>query len=225
MDKKITLVLVDDHTLVREGVKTLLHFFGPFEVIGEAGTAEEGFSIISEHAPDIALIDISLPDASGLKLLRDVRAAAPGTKTVILSMHTDSEHVNEALSSGANGYLVKDSNPEMLVACLQTVIKGDMYLDSTISKNLSRQEAHRISSVSDEGKAYSSLTLREREILTLLAEGRTAKEIAGMLFLSRKTVENYRTSIMNKLSLGTVIDLVKFAVRNRIIDPENWKEG
>jgi DNA-binding NarL/FixJ family response regulator len=222
-DRK-TVLLVDDHPLFREGVKGLLHSAPVFEVIGEAGSAREALDLARKQAPDLAIVDISLPDRSGIELTRALRNLAPALQVLIVSMHTHIDYIVEAFQAGARGYVTKESSSERLVQGLKTVAGGEFYVDSTLSHRVVKlilETSKEETRITDE--KYSSLTPREEEVLRLLVEGFTSSEIADNLYISPKTVENHRTNIMNKLGLHSTLELVRYAVKIGLIDPERWK--
>jgi len=224
MDGQRTLVIVDDHPFFREGLKSLLSHHPRFRVVGEAGSAEQGLRVAKELQPDIVVMDISLPDGSGIDVAREIRTRFPRIGVVILSMHSRIDYITKAFEAGATGYVTKDSATERFVECLETVTKGDYYMDASLSRSLvhnlmksARQEPR----IADAG--YSKLTAREQEIMRLLAEGHSAKQIAENLFISPKTVENHRANIMAKLDLHSAMDLVRYAAKLGLIDVDLWK--
>jgi DNA-binding NarL/FixJ family response regulator len=223
--QKRSLLIVDDHPLFREGLKSIIGRNTKYSVVGEAKNGREGLQIALELKPDLVLIDISLPDKSGLQLTREIRSRLPDTRILIISMHSKIDYIAEAFQSGATGYVVKESASNGLLKALESVIRGDYFLDSSLSHavvesllNFPIKEAR----IKDD--EYGSLTPREQEIMRLLAEGLSVKEIAARLFISRKTVENHRSNIMNKLGLHNAIELIRYAARLGLIDVDLWKE-
>jgi DNA-binding NarL/FixJ family response regulator len=224
MMKKKSILIVDDHPLVREGLKVIIGRSSKFEVVGEAGEAREGFRMAEELKPDLVLLDISLPDESGIELTRRIKSALPEALILIVSMHSKIDYVTEAFKAGATGYLVKESAAEKLLTALESVATGEHYLDSPVSHSVIQQlikSPEKDMKIAD--GPYGSLTPREQEILRMLAEGLSAKEIAEKLFISPKTVENHRTNIMNKLGLNSSIELARYAARIGLIDIDRWK--
>lgn len=224
--KKKTILIVDDHPLVREGLKVIIGRNAMFEVVGEAGSAREGLRMAEALKPDLSLLDISLPDESGLDLARRIRTALPDTRILVISMHAGIDYVAQAFKAGATGYMVKDSAAARLQNALESVLKGDYYLDSSLSpqvvEELIRSPEKEITSIKD--VAYRSLTPREQEIMSLLAKALSIKEIADQLFISPKTVENHRTNIMNKLGLRSALELARYAARLGLINVDEWKD-
>lgn len=226
MVKKKTILIVDDHPLVREGLKVIIGRSSKFEVVGEAGAAREGLRMAEGLKPDLVLLDISLPDESGLELARKIRTTLPDTRILVISMHSGIDYVAQAFKAGASGYMVKDSAAARLQNALESVAKGDYYLDSSLSpqvvEELIRAPGKEITRIKD--ATYRSLTPREQEIMPLLAKDLSVKEIADQLFISPKTVENHRTNIMNKLGLRTSLELARYAARLGLIDVDEWKD-
>jgi DNA-binding NarL/FixJ family response regulator len=225
MMKKKSILIVDDHPLVREGLKVIIGRSSKFEVIGEAGAAREGFRLAGELKPDLVLLDISLPDESGIELTRRIRSALPGARILIVSMHSKIDYITEAFKAGASGYVVKESAAERLLTALESVATGEYYLDSPVSHSVIQ---HLIKSPERDMKitdgAYESLTPREQEIMRMLAKDLSVKEIGTQLFISPKTVENHRSNILNKLGIRSPLELVRYAAKIGLIDLDCWKD-
>jgi DNA-binding NarL/FixJ family response regulator len=222
-DKK-KILLVDDHPLFREGVKSLLGDNHSFQIIGEAGDGQEAIRLAKTLKPDLVLLDISLPDKSGIEITRELKNLFPEILIMIVSMHTKIDFIAEAFRAGALGYVIKESAAERLVQGLETVARGDYFLDSSLSHKVVEKILGfptKEAKITDE--KYAGLTPREEQVLRLLAEGHSAKEVGEKLFISPKTVENHRASIMDKLDLHSTLDLIRYAVRLGLIDPDDWK--
>ena len=225
MADKTRIIIIDDHPLFREGIKTIIARSGQFEIVAESGTGRDGFEKTIQLKPDLVLLDISLPDESGMEVARRIRYQLPKTRIIILSMHSRIDYIVEAFQSGATGYVVKESAAERLDQALNAVAAGEYFLDSSISHEVVAKlmsSPTKESKVSDAG--YSQLTPREQEIMRMLAEGSSKSEIAESLCISIKTVENHRANIMRKLNIHSAMELVRYAARLGLIDVDLWKE-
>ena len=225
MTTKISILLIDDHPLFREGIKSIIERNVRYQVAGEAGTAEQGLQMARQIKPDMIIVDLSLPDRSGIDLIRELFHYLPKVRIMVVSMHSKIDYIVKAFQSGATGYLVKDSASEMLLQGIDHVLKGDYFMDPSVShqvvKKLAAVPAKSPAVVNTTG--YDALTLREQEVLVMLAEGLSAKQVADKLFISAKTAENHRSSIMRKLELHSAIDLARYAARLGLIDIDLWK--
>jgi DNA-binding NarL/FixJ family response regulator len=217
--KPLRVVLADDHTLVRAGIRSLLERIPGIEVVGEADTGLEALALIGAHQPDVALIDIAMPGLNGLDVATRVASDWPQVRVIVLSVHANEEYVAQALRAGAVGYLLKDSATAELDLALEAVCRGETYLSPAISRTVISGYLARHAGA---GRGTESpLTPRQREILTLLAGGKSTKEIAGMLSLSAKTVETHRAQLMERLNIHDVPGLVKYALHLGLIPPVN----
>ena len=225
MDQKKSILIVDDHPLFREGLKTIIARDKHFEVIGEAGNGREGFRMARELQPDLVLVDISLPDQNGIELTREIRTLLPHTGILIVSMHSKIDYIAKAFQAGALGYVVKESAAGRLIKGLEYVSRGDYFLDSSVShkvvENLIKSPAKE-TKITD--AAYGALTPREQEVMRLFAEGLSSKKIAEKLFISPKTVDNHRNNILSKLGLHSTMELVRYAAKLGLIDVDLWKK-
>lgn len=218
---EIKVVLIDDHPPVRDGVKAALQTDSAIKIVGEGETGAELMSILESRKADIVILDISLPDSSGIELLTTIRSRFPLVKVIMLSMYSRSDYVLEAITNGASGYMTKETSPMKLIGGIKQVNSGDFYFDQvTLNVIIHKAMEHpqRFYDVKDE--AYEQLTAREQEIMRLLAEGFSVKRIAQSLFISYRTVENHRTSIFRKLNVKNSAELVHYATRLGIIDIE-----
>lgn len=215
----LRVLLVDDHALVRAGIRALIDAIENTTVVGEAGDAVEAMRIARERSPDIVLTDIAMQGASGLALAEQIAGELPQIRVILLSMHTDESYVQQALKIGAAGYIVKDAAATELVAALQAVATGGNYLSPSVSRQvmegIGKQLAAGVSG------PLADLTERQREILTLLAKGRATKQIAFDLGISVKTVETHRGQIMKRLGLSDLAALVRFAVREGLVSADD----
>ena len=206
--KKIRVLLADDHKILRKGVRMLIDSQPDMEVVGEAKTGREAIEEARKLKPDIVVMDVSMPELNGIEGTRQICDELTQTKVIALSMHKDSVYVRETLRAGARGYLVKDSEDDDLVKAIRSVHRGEAFLSPAISDAVLTDYRKHVSNPVD------LLTSREREILTMIAEGKANKEIANTLNLSVYTVESHRGSVMEKLNLHNTGDIVRFAIRN-----------
>jgi two-component system response regulator NreC len=211
------LLLVDDHAVVRSGLRMLLESEPDFEIIGEAGTAREALKAVVDGRPDIVLMDIGLPDLSGIEAAAEIKRLRPETAIVALTIHEDEEYFFKMLAAGASGYVPKRAAPEELLTALRTAAIGEVYLYPSLAKLLVKDYLAQ-DSAPRAAEALDGLTDREREVLTHLAEGASNLEIAETLSISPKTVARHRENIMRKLGLHSRADLVKYAIRKGIIE-------
>jgi DNA-binding NarL/FixJ family response regulator len=225
MAPKKTILIVDDHPLIREGLISILKSAAGYEVVGQAGNARNAIRMVKNLKPDLVLLDLALPDKSGIELSREIRNISPPTRILIVSMHSRVDYIVKAFQAGATGYMVKESATEKLLQGIEHVVNGEYFMDGSVSHRVVEklmQTPEKEMKITD--AAYETLTPREQEITVLLAEGYSAKETAAKLFISPKTVENHRTSIMNKLGLHSTLELVRYAARLGLIDVDLWKE-
>jgi len=216
--KKIKVLIVDDHTLVRDGIRALLELVADIEVVGEATHGKEALEKVEQLTPDVVLMDLAMPVMGGLEATRRIRKHFPETKVLALTQYDDSDYVIPVIEAGASGFVTKMAAFSELALAIQTVYRGESFLSPSAATALV-QEYRLKSSAQGEKDPYHQLTDREREVLKLVAEGYTARAIADMLVVSPKTVEWYKTSLMNKLDLHSKTELIKFAIRKGIIAP------
>lgn len=209
------VVLADDHTMIRVGLRAVLEQQPGWEVVGEAATGVEAISLVRQLAPHILVTDMVMPGLSGLEVVREVVTASPTTRVVVFSMHKDHSYLREALRAGAIAYVLKESLTTELVTAIQYALEGRRYVSPSLSEHILDVYAQPAMPASDD--PYRLLTAREREVLVLTAQGRTSVEIAEQLSLSLRTAENHRTNVMRKLDLRTIPDLVRYAIRRGLI--------
>ena len=212
MREKIHILLADDHAVVRQGFKMILAAQPDMEIVGEAGNGREAVELAGTLQPDVIVMDVAMPELNGIEATRRLADSSPRTRVLALSMHKDSVYVREILRAGARGYLLKDSIASDLLAAVRAVARGEGYLSPGVSDAVLDDYRRHVTDPID------LLTSREREVLQMIAEGKTNKEIAGALNLSVYTVDAHRGKIMEKLNLHSIGEMVRFAVRNGLID-------
>lgn len=211
MNKKIKIVLVDDHAVVRAGVKRLLEQEDLFEVTGEAESGEKAYQLFGELNPDVMVMDLSMPGMGGLEAIRRILMRYEKAKILVLSMHEDLSFANQALKLGAKGYLIKNTLGDDLVKSIQAISKGEVFLSDEIAKKIAMQ------SIDGDQDLIHTLSAREFEIFRLLAEGLEVEAIATTLNISSKTVSNYQTMIKQKLKINTPVELIRYAIKAGVI--------
>ncbi len=212
----IRLLLVDDHAVVRSGLKMLLDSESDVEIVGEAGTAAEALQVAAEVRPDVILMDIGLPDKSGIEATREIKRRFEKMSVVALTIHEDEEYFFKMLEAGASGYVPKRAAPEELLNAIRAAATGEVYLYPSLAKLLVKDYLSQ-ERPADEKSNLDGLTEREHEVLTYLAEGKSNEEISKSLVISPKTVERHRDNIMHKLNLHSRSELVRYAIRKGII--------
>ena len=212
----VRVLLADDHTLLRAGVRALLEEIEDIEVVAEAKDGREALQLVETHRPDVVLSDITMPVMNGLELTTRLTRDTPNVRVIVLSMHASEEYVWQALRAGASGYLLKDAGVSELEFAIKAVARGETYLTPAVSKHVIGEYVRR--TVGESGP-LDLLTPRQREILQLVAEGRTTKEIARVLKVSVKTVETHRAQLMDRLDIHDVTGLVRFAIRVGLVQP------
>jgi DNA-binding NarL/FixJ family response regulator len=216
MDKKFRIIIAEDHTIVREGLRALLSSDPNFEVVGEVEDGREAIRVTERLEPDLVLMDLSMPRMSGMEAIREIKRRCPQTKVIVLTVHKTEEYVLASLDAGAEGYVLKDASHAELGMCIKHVIQGKRYLspevsDKVINGYLDGKKTLKPSTV------WDTLTQREREILKLIAEGYKNKEIADYLCISIKTVEKHRANLMGKLDLHSASALTAFAIEKGLV--------
>jgi DNA-binding NarL/FixJ family response regulator len=207
---KINIILVDDHQMFRDGVKSVLSDEENIKIIGEVGSGKELYELLESITPDLIITDISMPDISGIEVAQYITENYPNIKILILSMHSNKEFITKALSVGANGYLPKDTSMSELLEAINTIYKGDNYFNKSISDTI-------LNSLMNKPKEENkSLTKREKEIINLVVDGLSNKEIADKLCISIRTVDSHKNNIMQKLNLKSSVELVKYAIKNNL---------
>lgn len=208
------VVIAEDHQIVREGIRTLLENAVSCEVVGEAGDGREALEVIAEERPDVLVVDLSMPQLNGLEVIRRVHENDPEVGVIVLSMHGDAGYVARALQAGASGYLVKEDTTEHLVEAIERVEQGMHFFSPRLRERVERLVKEGRDAPTD---PVERLTDREREILQLVAEGYTSREIADRLHISPRTVDTHRANLMDKLELEGISELIRYAIRKNII--------
>jgi len=206
------IVIVDDHTLVRQGLKRIIGEMADLEVIGEAGDGLELLKLLEKITPHMILLDISMPNLRGNEAIREIKALHPEVKILILSMHKEKEYLYQAISAGANGYFLKEDADTELSTAIETIRRGKIYISPLLSGDVADDWAQTYRGKSKLPYEPDNLTTREREVLKMIAEGKSSKTIADLLFISVRTVERHRANLMDKLSLKKTANLVKHAI-------------
>ncbi len=212
---KVRILLADDHTILREGIKVLLNRERDMEIVAEAEDGAQALEQVRSVKPDVVVMDISMPKIGGLEVTREITETFPDVKVVILTMHDNEEYLVQALKSGAKGYVLKEAAATDLAEAIRAVVRGDAYLYPAVARKLVDDYVNRVRTIKT---ASESLTPREREVLKLVAEGHTNKEIADYLGISVKTVENHRANLMRKLDLHDRTELARYAIKIGLVE-------
>ena len=216
--KRITVLLAEDHSIVREGLRSLLEFGGDFKVVGEAATGRQAIELARTLCPDVVVMDIAMPGLNGFEATRQILSAAPATRVLVLSAHSDDEYVAHMAAVGAAGYLVKQNSGQMLVHAIKQIVAGHSYFSPSIAKRLGDAERKSRESGEPRGKPKRPLTAREAEVLQLVAEGAANKQVAAALGISVKTVEKHRQQLMDKLNIHDTAGLTRHAIAAGVIE-------
>ena len=214
--KRVRVLIADDHAIVRAGVRLILESEPDIEVAGEAHDGLETLELAERLSPDVILMDISMPRMSGLDATREVTKAMPAIRVLGLTMHEDDRYFFEMLEAGASGYVVKGASPEELLSAIRAVARGQAYIHPSLAGKLLDDYLHRVNT-GEERDSFGGLTRREQEVLTLIGEGDTSREIAEKLVISVNTVERHWANIMEKLDLHSKTELVKYAIRKGLV--------
>ncbi len=216
MANRYRIVLADDHALVRRGLRRILGEKSELEIVGEAGDGLQLLGIVSKLAPDLVILDVSMPNIRGIEAIPEIRRAHSAVKILILTMHKDEEYLYEAISAGANGYLLKEDAEQELFAAINDIRSGKIYISPRLADR-SMEDWARILRGEGEFAPAAPLTVREREVLKLIVEGKSNKEIGDMLCISVRTVERHRANMMDKIKVRKTADLVQYALRKRFV--------
>ncbi len=211
-EKTVSVLLAEDHTIVRQGLAKLLEAEPRIQVIGEARNGREAVTKVEELKPDVVIMDIAMPLLNGIEATRQIKKKRPQTKVIILSMHSHDRFISELFTLGASGYLLKDSSGPDIIHAIESAIEGDTYLSPSISRKVIEDYVSLKKTKSSREELYSKLSNREREVFQMIAEGRSTKEIAEVLFVSVSTVKSHRANIMEKLEIDNLSQLIHFAI-------------
>lgn len=214
--KKIRVLIVDDHTLVRDGIRALLQLVADIEVVGEAANGKEALEKVEQLAPDVVLMDLAMPVVGGLEATRRIHSKFPQTKVLALTQYDDSDYVIPVIEAGARGFVTKMAAFSELASAIQAISRGDSYLSPSAAAALVA-ECQQKPNTGGGKDPYDQLTDKEKEVFKLVVEGHTAREIADILVVSPKTVEWHKTCLMNKLNIRNKTDLIKYAIRKQVI--------
>ncbi|MEN6413289.1 MAG: response regulator transcription factor [Veillonellales bacterium] len=215
---KIRIIIADDHAVLRSGLKALLNCSPQFEVIGEVGDGLEVLKMVEELTPDVLILDLSMPGMSGVDCLKEIRSRNLSCRVLVLTMYDDEEYIKEVMRAGADGYVLKKSADTELIEGILKIHAGKRYLNETISQTLIDSLLHSSVNEPDSRNPYVLLSIREREVLRFLAQGHTNSEIAKLLSISAKTVDTYRSRVMNKLNVRKKSELVNYAIHYKLIN-------
>jgi DNA-binding NarL/FixJ family response regulator len=213
----VRIIIADDHAIVRDGLTRAFDQEQDIEVIGQAGNGLATMDLARELSPDLVIMDIAMPDLNGIEATRQIVSASPNTKVIALSMHSSNRYVREMFKAGASGYLLKDCAFDELLEAIRTVAQGKTYVSPSVGDIVVQDFVH---GTGGEASAFSALTTRERQVLQLLAEGNTTKQVALSLHISPKTVEAHRLRVMNKLNIDNIAQLTKYAIQEGLTMPE-----
>jgi DNA-binding NarL/FixJ family response regulator len=216
---KIRIVVADDHAIIREGLRVMLGNQPDMEVVGTAANGREAIQLVDEHEPDVVVMDISMPELNGIEAMQQMLPRHPHLQVVVLSIHGTKPYVSRALKAGARGYLIKETAGLEVVEAVRAVQRGERYLSQRVADLLTEASFQKLEALND-ANPLEALSRREREILQLVAEGRTSQEIAERLSISPKTVDTYRSRLMHKIGVEDVAGLVKFAIQHGVISLE-----
>jgi two-component system response regulator NreC len=213
---RIRVLLAEDHTIVRKGLRSLLDGEAGIEVIGEAEDGREAIEKVQQLRPDVVLMDITMPGLNGLEATRQIKKRFPEVKVVVLTVHANEEYIFQILRAGASGYLVKQAAPTELLSAIQAAYRGESFLSPSISKKVIEEYIQQAEATAEQD-SYDQVTNRQREVLQLIAEGHSNREIAELLHISVKTVETHRANLMDKLDIHSTAELTQYAIRKGVI--------
>jgi|ERR1041385_1945727 DNA-binding NarL/FixJ family response regulator len=214
---KIKIILADDHSILRSGLKQLLGSVPGFSVVGEANNGKDALTLVGKYLPNVAILDISMPEMSGIEAARLIKEKNPETKILILTVYDNQDYIVQVMQAGADGYILKNSKPEDIIDAVRNVAAGQEYLGQGVSKVIVENFIKRSKEVAGVHQQQPHLTRRESEILKYIAQGLTSKEISNKLFLSVRTIQSHRMNIMQKLNIHETAGLVRYAIKNGLV--------
>jgi DNA-binding NarL/FixJ family response regulator len=217
-EKQTTVLLADDHTIVRQGLAKLLEGESDLRVVGEAENGREAVRQVEKLKPEIVVMDIAMPLLNGIEATRQIKKISPKTKVIILSMHSHDRYISELFSLGASGYLLKDSTGTDIIQAINAALKGNTYLSPSISRRVIEEYVYAKKKGSSQEERYGKLSNREREVFQMIAEGHSTKEISEILYISPSTVKTHRSSIMEKLQIDNLPQLIQFAIQLGLVE-------
>lgn len=221
-DQQITVLVADDHDLLRYGIRSMIDSADDIVVVGEASSGAEAIALFRKKRPDVCILDITMPERNGIETTREILAIDPHARVLILTMHIGEEYLNEVINAGANGYMMKDSARKELLECIRAVNRGEKVFSQSVSRFMNTCYVRQVKSDRQQEKSGNAqLTRREREILKLIAEGNTSAEISDKLFISPRTVDTHRANLMGKLEIRNTAGLVRYAIENKMIAPSD----
>ncbi|HAA37269.1 MAG TPA: DNA-binding response regulator [Firmicutes bacterium] len=216
-DDTIKIMIIDDHPIVRKGLHLVIKAQGDMEVIGEAGSVREGITIVQEKKPDLIILDLTLPDCSGIEFIKKIKQLSPQVKILVLTIHEEEDYIQKVLLEGANGYLLKKAADDELILAIRAIMRGEMVVDSSMTKKL-WQRYLQPAEKTQKSKAKDMLSKRQKEILILVARGFTDKQIAEKIHVSVKTVESHKARIKEKLDIVHRSEFVEYALEHNLLD-------
>ena len=219
MNNKYSILLADDHSILRAGLRSILDSQPGLEVIAEVDNGIDAIKYTLSLKPDLLITDLSMPMKNGTEVIEDLKKRQPDLKIIVLTMHSGDEHIHPALTAGANGYILKDDSHKELLAAIDSVMRGNVFLSPSICGNVVKGYLNTSKTENQPKTAFSTLTKREKEVIKLIAEGQRSKDIAEQLSISIKTVEKHRSNLMKKLSLRSISSLTNYAIQNGLLIP------
>ena len=215
-EKKLRILIVDDHPIMRRGLQMILKGQKDMDVVGEAGSGADAVAMVKQLLPDLVILDLSLPDGNGIMVIQDIKCHYPEAKVIVLTIHEEEEYVHKVVAEGAHGYLLKNAADDEMIMAIRAVARGEMVLDPSLTRDFFQRV---IRPISERGKNVNALSSRQKEILAMIAQGYTDKQISEKIHVSIKTVESHKARIKEKLNIGHRSELVQYAIQNDLVGP------